>query len=265
VILYEINRMFEVRMILLKLISIIMKKIAKYFQPLVFVLPASLLLLFCSWRQPNPNHFYLTRQTDTVPGKDNININLDMQGLTRAMDELNIQMKNMNIDFNKQLESLSKVNFDQLAKQTEASLKAVDWNKMQVDINNSLQTAQTAMAKIDFTKLQDQIKTMQEKFQTEEFKSQFNNEKIQKEIADAMSKAKVSIEKAKQKMQRMKDFTDALAADGLIDKKKGYTIKWENGNLFINGKEQAKSVSDRYRKYEDAGEIKMLPDGAERF
>ena len=63
----------------------------------------------------------------------------------------------------------------------------------------------------------------------------------------------------------MKDFTDELAADGLINKKKGYTIEWKNGNLYINDKEQSKDISDKYRKYESTGKIKMLPEGAEHF
>ena len=67
-------------------------------------------------------------------------------------------------------------------------------------------------------------------------------------------------------MLQLKEFTDALAADGLIDKKKGYTIEWKNGDLYINDKVQPKSVSDKYRKYEDfKGKIKMEPDGAEHF
>ena len=80
-----------------------------------------------------------------------------------------------------------------------------------------------------------------------------------------MAKAQEGINKAKEKLQQMKDFTDALAADGLIDKKKGYTIEWKDGNLYIDGKEQPKNISDKYRKYEEEGKIKMLPEGAEHF
>ncbi len=88
---------------------------------------------------------------------------------------------------------------------------------------------------------------------------------MHKQIDDAMNNAKEGIEKAKQQLQQMKDFTDALAADGLIDKKKGYTIEWKNGNLYINGTQQPKNISDKYRKYESTGKIKTEPDGAEHF
>ena len=51
------------------------------------------------------------------------------------------------------------------------------------------------------------------------------------------------------------------------DKKKGYKIQWKNGNLYINGKEQPKSVSDKYRKYEkrDGYEINMNERDSEKF
>ena len=56
-----------------------------------------------------------------------------------------------------------------------------------------------------------------------------------------------------------------MEADGLIDKKKGYTIEWKSGELYINGTEQPKNVSDKYKKYESSGVIKTQPDGAEHF
>jgi len=262
--------MFEVRTNSLNSKSTDMKKIMKHFSRFpFFVLPASV-LLFCSWQEPKGNHYSdngyeNTNRKDTVPGKIDKEYDLNMKELDKAMDNLNIQMKNLNLNFDKQFEALSKINFDEIEKQTEASLKAIDWNKMQQDVNISLQNAQKEIAQIDFSKMQNDFKKMQDKLQSEAFKSQFNTEKMQKEIAGAMSKAKESIEKAKEKLQQMKNFTDELAADGLIDKKKGYTIEWKNGSLFINGKQQPKDISDKYRKYEDEDEIKMLPEGAERF
>ncbi len=88
---------------------------------------------------------------------------------------------------------------------------------------------------------------------------------MHQQINDAMNKAKADIEKAKQSLQKMKDFTDALAADNLIDKKKGYTTEWKNGDLYINGTQQSKSISDKYRKYESTGKINMEPEGVEHF
>lgn len=81
-----------------------------------------------------------------------------------------------------------------------------------------------------------------------------------------MSKAKEGMEKAKAELQELKNFTDELVKDKLIDKTKGYTIEWKNGDLYINGKGQPKSVSDKYRKYyKRDGKIKMNEEDTESF
>jgi hypothetical protein len=63
----------------------------------------------------------------------------------------------------------------------------------------------------------------------------------------------------------MKTFTNALAGDGLIDKKKGYTIEWKKGSLYINGNEQPKNISDKYHKYEEEDKIKIQAECVEHF
>ncbi len=254
-----------------------MKKILRSFPVLSFALLFTGVLLLCSWQNPNENNYsnkdrVIINQKDTTPKYDYKIGEIDMQAfedamknLDKSMANLDLHMKDLDLNFGKQLESLSKINFDEIQKQTEASLKSIDWSKMQKDIDVSLQNMQHEIAKIDFSKMQSQMKDLQEKFQSDEFKSQFNSEKLKRQIDDAMSKAKEGIERAKEKLQQIKDFTDELAADGLIDKKKGYTIEWKNGNLYINEKEQPKDISDKYRKYESSGKIKMLPEGAEYF
>ena len=65
-------------------------------------------------------------------------------------------------------------------------------------------------------------------------------------------------------MQDLKDFTDQLQKDGLIDKKKGYSIEWKNGGeLYINGKKQPKEISDKYKKYykKDGWRLEMNGSG----
>lgn len=235
-------------------------------------------ILASSWQNParkNSNIvFKNVNYSDTIPGNSNNKdfnldeINKSMQNLDKNMAGLEIQMKNLNLNIDKQIqESISKINFDEIQKQTEASLKQIDWDKMQQQVDNSLQKAKTEVAQIDFNKMQSQMKELQEKMQSKEFQSQFNSEKLHQQINDAMISAKEGIEKVKKKLQELNDFTNALQADGLIDKKKGYTIEWKNGDLYINDKVQPKDISDKYRKYENdfKGKIKMLPDGAEHF
>lgn len=248
-----------------------MKKILQQLRGLTFcVMPASV-LVFCSWESPGMYN-YANRiipcysvQKDTIPNNKQDDFEKAMKELDAGMDDLNVQMKNLDVNLDKQLESLSKINFDSIQKQAEASLKQIDWNKMQQDVNASLLKAQKEIAKIDFSKMQNEMKDLQEKFKSDEFKSQFNSEKLHKQIDEAMSHAKESMEKAKQKLQNLRALSDALAADGLIDKKKGYTIEWKSGELYINNKKQPKEIADKYRKYEDEGEIKIEPEGVEHF
>jgi len=274
--LYEINRIFDTNNFVNQK-TFVMKRLHRRY-PLItsFILFFGVLII-CAWQNPSAKKFMSqfknVNQTDTFP-KDNYNdksfnsedFDKAMKELDESMANLDIAFKNLNVNIDKEVKaSIDKINFDEIAKETEASIKAIDWENIQKEVNVSMQKAQEEIAKIDFTKMQNEMKTLQEKLQSEEFKSQFNSEKLQKQINDAMSNAKESIEKAKEKLQHMKDFTDALAADGLIDKKKGFTLEWKSSSLFINGKEQSKEISDKYRKYEDVGKIKILPDGAEHF
>src|SRR6185295_5143489 len=90
-----------------------------------------------------------------------------------------------------------------------------------------------------------------------------NGSQFKQEIENAMKDARNEMEKAKRELQDLKDFTGALEKDGLIDKKKGYTIEWtKDGNLIINGKTQPKEISDKYSRYykKDGYKIKMRPD-----
>lgn len=255
-----------------------MKKIIERFHLQIFAVLTAATIIMCAWQTPHKTQTAINDETkvdrnDTVPSGNNFKMDMNMSDLDKAMKELDVNManldvnmKNLKIDIDSQVvNSLSKINTDEIAKQIDNSMKSIDWTKMQKDVDVSLQNAQTEIAKVDFSKVQNELKIAQDKLQSEEFKSQVNSEKLQKQINDAMTKAKEGMEKAKVKLQLMKDFTDALAADNLIDKKKGYIIEWKSGSLVINGKEQSKEIADKYRKYEDVGKIKMLPEGAEHF
>jgi len=246
-----------------------MKKILQRISRLTFVMPVS--LVFCSWENPcmytYPNRVIAASQfiADTLPKTKQDQIDKAMKELDINLSKLDVQMKDLNINLDKQLQSLADIDIDAIQKQTETSLKQIEWSKMQQDVNLSMEKAQNEIAKIDFSKMQKDMQALQEKFQSEAFKSQFNSEKLQKEIETGMKNAKAGIEKAKQQLQQLKAFTDGLAADGLIDKKKGYTIEWKSGELYINDQKQPKSITDKYRKYENTGKIKSEPDGVEHL
>lgn len=245
-----------------------MKKSLKYLSGLTYSVMSVTALIFAAWTTPG-NDYHLHKaaniiQHDTTPGTQQ-GFDKAMKQLDINLDNLDVQMKDLNINLDKQIDAIAKINIEDIQKQTAEAMKAIDWDKIQQSTYESLKAVQDEIAKIDFSKTQNDMKDLQQKMQSDEFKSQFNSERIHKEINEAMEKAQAGINKAKEKLQQMKEFTDALAVDGLIGKKKGYTIEWKEGNLYINDKEQPKSISDKYRKYEEEGKIKILPEGAEHF
>jgi hypothetical protein len=244
-----------------------MKRSLKHLSRFTYLILPVTALILAAWKTPANNcsgRAVAIAQSDTTPDTQQ-NFDNAMKQLDINLDNLNAQMKNLDINLDKQLDAIAKINIDDIQKQTEAAMKTIDWDKIQQSTNASIKVAQDEIAKIDFSKMQNEMKELQQKMQSDAMKSQLNSEKLHKEINDAMTKAQEGINKAQEKLQRMKDFTDALAGEGLIDKKKGYTIEWKDGNLYIDGKQQPKNISDKYRKYEEVGKIKMLPEGAEHF
>ncbi len=50
-------------------------------------------------------------------------------------------------------------------------------------------------------------------------------------------------------MNAMKEFTDVLEKDGLIDKRRPFTIEVKENELFLKGVKQSKKVQEKYRQY----------------
>ena len=181
-----------------------------------------------------------------------------MQKLDEAMKDLDLHLKDIDVNISKEInEALAKIDFDKIGKDVEAELKNVDFDKIneqlkeelknidldkiKIEVNNSLKDAQEEIKKIDMDKIKNEIQEMQLKI---------NSDELKQEIDDAMKGAKKEIEKATESLRQLKEFTDELQKDGLIDKKKGYTIEWKNdGELYINGQKQSKDLTDKYKKY----------------
>ncbi|MFT4152370.1 hypothetical protein [Parafilimonas sp.] len=185
----------------------------------LFVLPATALLL-CSWENPcmynyaNRKMDETINKTDTLPGSKTKDFDKEVEALNKNMAKLNKQMNEIKVNVDKEVaNAMASVDAEAIQKQVQESINKIDWDKVQQDADVSIEKARAQIAKADFSKVQHDIQALQEKFKSEEFKSQFNGEKLQKQIDVAMANAKESIEKAKAKLQQMKDFTDALAAE----------------------------------------------------
>lgn len=187
------------------------------------------------------------------------------------LDSINITVKNAlaSVDFDaigKSIEaSMKAINADSIRLQVDIAMKSIDMQKMQADISKSMAEAQKAMAELQKSgwqkEFQQGMKEMQEslkemKLQMPEIKKEMEAAKkemvnAQLNMKDEMAKAKVDIEKARIEIKELKSSLDEMKKDGLI--KEGETVKleWKNGLLYINGKEQSKAVSDKYRKLEN--------------
>ena len=143
-------------------------------------------------------------------------------------------------------ESVSKIDFEKIEKEMANAMKEFDAAKLQKELNESMSKIEWDKMKIEFDKIKDiDMKKMQldmEKMQTE-------LSKIGPEIEKSIEKANVEIEKAKEEMKEYKEFVDGLEKDGLINKKEEYTIKHDNGELFINGKKASDATYKKYKSF----------------
>jgi len=185
-----------------------------------------------------------------------------MKDLDDAMKELDIEMrkltsdlKDLSIDISKEVtDAISKIDFDDIDRNIKDAIKEIDLDKIKIDVNKSINEVQEQIQKIDMDKIKIEMRDLQNKL---------NSDVIKKQIDEAMKNAKEGIEKAKGELKQLKEFTDELQKDGLIDKKKHYSIEWKNGGeLYINGKKQPKEISGKYKRFykKDGFKIEMNND-----
>lgn len=173
--------------------------------------------------------------------------------VNKAMREANEQLKN--IDWSEINTSVNKA-----MREASDELKKVDWSEINTSVNKAMREADAQLKNIDWNKINSEIKDATDKINSKEF----NGEKLQDIIDNAMQKAGEGIEKAKEEVKAWKDFTSELEKDGLINKAKGYKIEWkDDGSLYINGTKQPKEISDKYHKYYKQGGYTIKIDGDE--
>jgi virulence-associated protein VapD len=223
---------------------------------------------------------------DTIPNKEKedetiINGNLDkaMEQVKRAKENLERQLQNKNWeklhqDLEQSLENLQPeniqlqvakamkaINFQKIQLQAQAELNQIDWGKMQKD----LQKATGKLKAVDMENMQLQLEKattalkMNEGYMREglerakqEIKQNFN-----KNFNNQLEKAGEEIDRATEELQNYKDMLDELDKDGLLHASEPYTIKYKNGDLFINGKQQPAAITNKYKHYFKKGNVKI--------
>src|SRR6266508_3374520 len=235
------------------------------FKPKKYLVLAGLFVITVTsvaWQNDNKNKAdtttsnYTTRDTSEPKQRNNDQDEFRMNELEDAMKK--VYEDNIKTDVNNSIreaqEELKKIDYEKMREDIEEQMKKIDVDKIKTDVNKSIQQAHDKLKQIDMQQLHNEMLELQQNF---------NSDKFKKQIEDAMKDAKQSMEKAKRELQDMKEFTDQLEKDGLIDKKKGYTIEWKKeGDLYINGKKQPREVSDKYSRYykKDGYKIEMSGD-----
>jgi hypothetical protein len=164
--------------------------------------------------------------------------------------QLDIQKAMKEVDFEKiQKEfeqSMAKIDFSNMEKEMAKAMKEVDMVKIQKEMQES-------MEKVDWNKMKTEFDKVKEidmkKIQLDMEKMQAELSKIGPEIEKSLEKAKVEIEKAKVEMKEYNEFVDGLEKDGLLNRKEGYTIKHNDGELFINGKKASDATYKKYKPF----------------
>lgn len=205
-----------------------------------------------SWDFKQSGDFYNDKinASDTIPKNkekkirdlDDVLIELD-EAQVNLDKELKLNMEKIKVELE---EAMKKMDKDKLKLEIEQSIKEVDIEKIRKDVEASI-------AKIDWDKMKAELEKVKEidlsKMELDMAKMQKELEKIGPEIENSMEKAKESIEKVKAEMKEYKNFVDGLEKDKLLDRKKGYTIKHNDGELFINGKKQPAEIYNKYRSF----------------
>jgi hypothetical protein len=250
-----------------------MKNVLAYTKPLLVAFLFIVLIVSSSWQtEPGSKKEPSKNFTDTIKPRNN-NADKDesrvrdfdqaMRELEEAMKKLDVEMKKFDgAKLEKEIrESMSKVDWKKMQEEIKASMDKIEWKKMQVHVDKAMKEAELNIRNIDMGKMEEKMKEMQEKLSREQLNIKIDGEKIRKQVEEGMKKARVGIEKAKEEIKLMQDFTDELQKDGLIDKKKGYKIQVKDGELYINGEKQSRQTSNKYRKYYRKDNFTINTDG----
>lgn len=236
-------------------------------------------ICFLSWKTAENNHYQVKYQVeqsqeDTIKPRKKTSAKKEYTAgeLDQAMKELDQAMlhlnKNINIDLGKMelelktaLAEMKKIDFEKINQEVKTALESVDWDKTRAEVDKALREAQVKMKEVDMKQIEKEMAKAQKEMKAANLTAKIDMEKIKKEVAEGMANAKVGMEKAKKQIALLKEFTESLEKDGLIDRKKGYKIEVKKGELYINGTKQPKEVNEKYKKYLTDDNFSIKNDG----
>jgi hypothetical protein len=203
---------------------------------------------------------------------------VDQQDIDRAIKEVEESAdKFKNEDWPKaQLEiakAIKEIDLEKMQREIQSSLKDIDLKQVKAEVQKALAEVDKALKEVDLEKIKQEIAVSINKVDTKELEKQLaevkqiNAEQISKQMAevkeqmakmkidlkDQFAKAGQQVKAAKKQLQLVKDGLDELEKDGLKKKGEKINIEFKEGILYLNGKAQAKEVSDKYSKYFSSG------------
>lgn len=196
----------------------------------------------------------------------------DLDQALKDLDKATIDIdKNMKLDFGKMekeiktaMDEVKKIDFDKIGNEVALELKKMDWSKTRAEIDKAMREVEIRMKEVDKQKIQAEIQKAKASINAEKLREPIDVDKIKKHVEEGLAQAKKGIEKAKKEIAQLKEFTEGLESDGLINRKKGYKIEIRDGEMYINGTKQSKEVNDKYRKYfKDEKNYTIRSDGDE--
>jgi hypothetical protein len=194
---------------------------------------------------------------DTTPAEKKIHQKVESEVIDRSMEEINRALKGLDIE-------LKKVDLTDLRLEMEKAMKGIDMKDVRIEV-------ETALKNVEWNKIQDEVnRAMKDvKINVDLDLAQKSLDASREALNENWRKAwKEGLKNAGVEMHRLKNFLSDLEKDGLIKKGEPYTIEIKNGELFINGKEQPKNITDKYRNseeyksyFEKDGNFKIKSDG----
>ncbi|MBL0232180.1 MAG: hypothetical protein IPQ08_00780 [Chitinophagaceae bacterium] len=204
---------------------------------------------------------------DVIEEMDNADLKVDQEKIRRQIEE---SMKAFNGDqFKKQLEdamrnmetSLKEINGDKIKlqmeeamKNMEISLKEIDGDKIKRQIESSMKDLQQNLREFDSEKIRKEIEESLAQLKSKDLALEMD--KMKKELAELspkiekeMEKAKGELEKAKTELKEYNEFISSLEKDGLLDRKKGYSVSYKEGELLIDGKKADDKTKNKYSEF----------------
>lgn len=184
--------------------------------------------------------------------------------LDSQLVHLDEQMANLNINIDETVKNaLANIDLVKINRDAMEAVNKIDWQQMRVEVDHAMKEAQEQMKKVNLDEIQASLKQAQAQLQSDSFRMQFDGKRMHDEVEKGMKEAHKQIAAAKKQIENVQTFTNALQSDGLIDKSKGYRIELKNGSLYINGTEQSKEITEKYRKYyPDKDHFSFSQDGS---